>query len=214
MHVQTYSHPHTLQAYEEALVQDPEGVTDIGFYESKKEQYSRKNYLLAIPKLTAPDLVFVTRPNTGLSHFEMDIVDLRNNYRKLKDPQDAKLGWDSIYDQTEDSCIHGVHCKVQGCTQGGRKQTVKIVTGAVVPIFNAMEATIMRHRLVSKVLLHRTERTFVSSLSYKRLLLDQCYRKSLVRKLNFVLFESLYQSMIVNKKRDLLALGSRMLIIS
>lgn len=139
------------QAYEEALEQDPDNP-DLGFFEGRREQYSRKLYLLAIPKLTAPDLVFITRPNTGKSHIEMDLIDLRNNYRKIKDPQDAKAGWDSIYEQTGEHCIHGLNCKIAACSSGGRKQTVKLVTGAVVPIWNALESTIMKHRLeISKV---------------------------------------------------------------
>jgi hypothetical protein len=47
-----------------------DGQTDLGFYESRKDQYGRKNYLMAVPK-TRSAYVYVWRPNTGRSQFEV-----------------------------------------------------------------------------------------------------------------------------------------------
>lgn len=63
-------------------------------------------------QLSAPHLVFVTRPNTGRSHIEMDLGEVMGAYEKCDDPAEAESYWTVLYDETEDHCVHGPNCKV------------------------------------------------------------------------------------------------------
>ena len=135
-----------LELYEEALEEDEESRAS--FWSARREQYGHTNVLLALPKLTAPHLVYVTRPNTGRSPYEQDEDEIRHAYQRLKNPEDAREAWDSLYDKTEELCVHGPNCKVGAdCSSGSRRQIVGMVTGAVVPVFNALESTITRFRV-------------------------------------------------------------------
>jgi tetratricopeptide (TPR) repeat protein len=135
-----------LELYEEALEEDAESRAS--FWLARREQYGHTNVLLALPKLTAPHLVYVTRPNTGRSPYEQDEDEIRHAYQRLEDPEDAREAWDTLYDKTEEHCVHGPNCKVGAdCSSGSRRQIVGMVTGAVVPVFNALESTITRFRV-------------------------------------------------------------------
>jgi len=115
---------------------------------ARREQYGHTNVLLALPKLTAPHLVYVTRPNTRRSPYEQDEDEIRHAYQRLKNPEDAREAWDTLYDKIEELCVHGPTCKVGAdCSSGSRRQVVGVVTGAVVPVFNALESTITRFRV-------------------------------------------------------------------
>ena len=39
--------------------------------------------------------------STGKSNAEMETIDLRNSYRRLKDPSEAEEGWNVTYNLTE-----------------------------------------------------------------------------------------------------------------
>lgn len=135
-----------LELYEEALEKD--AGSSATFWLARREQYGHTNVLLALPKLTAPHLVYVTRPNTGRSPYEQDEDEIHQAYQRLRDPEDAREAWDTLYEKTEERCVHGANCKVGAdCGSGSRRQVVGMVTGAVVPVFNALESTITRFRV-------------------------------------------------------------------
>lgn len=82
-------------------------------------------------QLSAPHLVYVTRPNTGPSSIEKDLGEILNAYDKVEDPEEVEGYWDAIFEATEHHCMHGAGCKLGAdCTQGGRKQ-VCVCVGVV-----------------------------------------------------------------------------------
>ncbi|XP_066924417.1 uncharacterized protein [Clytia hemisphaerica] len=116
--------------------------TESGFYRSRREQYGKKLYLLAIQKQRMQHLFTVTRPNTGMSQFEEDRNDLFSKYEKIE-PEQAEEGWTEQYNNTKEHCIHGETCKHKGsCFIGSRISEVHLITGRILSILPALELTV------------------------------------------------------------------------
>ncbi|XP_047130991.1 uncharacterized protein LOC100210324 isoform X1 [Hydra vulgaris] len=114
------------------------------FYRSKREQYGKKLYLLAVQKDLSPHLFMVTRPNTGVSPFEEDKNDLLHKYEKIL-PAEAEEGWNEQYETTKYNCIHGKNCKFRGvCQIGTRIIEINLLTGCILTILPALEAVIVK----------------------------------------------------------------------
>ena len=118
--------------------------TENGFFRSKRDQYGKKLYLLAIQKTRSNHLYTVYRPNTGVSPFEEERNDLLHKYEKIK-PSDAEVGWMKEYENTKDHCIHGNSCKyAEGCQIGSRITKVHLLTGRILSILPALEMVVAK----------------------------------------------------------------------
>jgi hypothetical protein len=121
------------------------GCRGSGFYCSKREQYHRHLYLLALQKENSTHLFNITRPNTGRSLFEETKADLLSKY-VLVSSDKAEKGWKSQYEMTEKHCIHGAYCKNrESCLIGSRLTHIHLLSGGILPLLSLLESTLTRH---------------------------------------------------------------------
>ncbi|XP_057302346.1 uncharacterized protein LOC130636592 isoform X2 [Hydractinia symbiolongicarpus] len=115
-----------------------------GFYRSKRDQYGRKLYVLAIQKERSNHLFTVMRPNTGMSAFEEEKADLFHKYDRIE-PFDAEIGWTEQYERTRTGCIHGNKCKhITTCKIGSRITELHLLTGRILSILPSLEAVVAK----------------------------------------------------------------------
>ena len=117
-----------------------------GFYRSRKIMPGTGKHavLLAIQKPGAAGLYILTRPSTGESYFEMDDEELLSKYHTIS-PEKAQEEWDEIYESSSSQCSHGAFCQIPNCHVGRRLQTVTILSGSVIRIWDTLERVLTRH---------------------------------------------------------------------
>ena len=53
--------------------------------------------------------------------------------------------WSQEYEQALEHCLHGSHCQAgERCTIGKRKQPLFMITGALLPVWGAIQETVNR----------------------------------------------------------------------
>jgi len=118
--------------------------TQSGFYISKREQYGKKLYLLAIQKEQSNHLFTITRPNTGVSPFEEEKSDLFHKYEPIT-PAEVEQGWTEQYERTKDGCFHGDSCKSrQVCKIGSRISETNLLMGRILSILPVLESVVAK----------------------------------------------------------------------
>ncbi len=112
------------------------------FFRSKHTQVGKKkrNYLLAARKRFATNTFVVTRPSTGTSPFEMSGEDLFRVYTQLdmKDVRhvcELRREWTSAFLESDND------------DRGGRKLSVALLSGVVLPLWPALEQTVSQCRV-------------------------------------------------------------------
>ncbi|KAL4533952.1 hypothetical protein Ndes2526B_g07167 [Nannochloris sp. 'desiccata'] len=117
-----------------------------GFYRSRKIMPGTGKHavLLAMQKPGAVGLYVLTRPSTGESYFEMDDEELLSKYYTIS-PENAQVEWDGLYESSLSQCSHGALCQIPNCHVGKRLQTVTILSGSVIRIWDTLERVLMRH---------------------------------------------------------------------
>jgi hypothetical protein len=127
------------------LLEESPSHEDNGFYRSKREQFGRNLYLLALQKDTAPHLFHLIRPNTGRSYFEEKRGDLFHKYDRVTS-EEAEEGWRVEFDKTKDKCIHGDSCKAGGtCKIGSRLSHLHLLSGGVISLLSVLETALLSH---------------------------------------------------------------------
>jgi hypothetical protein len=130
-----------------------------GFYRSRKIMPGTGKHavLLAIQKPGAAGYFTLTRPNTGESFFEMDEDELRSKYSLSSSTNISQIQeeWDEMYQSSIHQCSHGWACQIQGCHVGKRLQSVTILSGSVIRIWDTLERVLMRHEFE----LNKSDRT-------------------------------------------------------
>ncbi|KAI8568822.1 hypothetical protein RHMOL_Rhmol02G0230100 [Rhododendron molle] len=124
---------------------DGSDLTNIGFYESRKEWMGRRHFLLAI-KGSASGLYKIVRPATGdtLSR-EMLSSELKEKYIKVSYLERARSGWEAEYEVSSKQCMHGPNCKLGNfCTVGRRLQEVNVLGGLILQIWGSIEKVISK----------------------------------------------------------------------
>ena len=120
-----------------------------GFYRMRRDMYGRAQVILACAKPGLVNTFAITRPNTGVSFFEMDAEELDRKYRRVPDEHlelELKPHWDLTYAMTERSCVHGAQCeRGPRCASGSRATRCCIVSGAVVPAWGVLERVLERN---------------------------------------------------------------------
>jgi hypothetical protein len=105
-----------------------------GFYRSKHlDIKTRKHlYLLAVAKMSSSTHFVITRPSTGTSPFEMDRGELLHKYVPMgpENMEEVEAGWRECFRVTDNS------------NTGSRKLKVALLSGAVLPIWPALESTV------------------------------------------------------------------------
>ncbi len=131
------------------------------FFRSKYVQVGKKkcNYLLAVRKRSTSNYFVVTRPSTGTSPFEMSGEDLFRVYTSLdmkddRDVDELRREWTSAFLESDND------------DRGGRKLNVALLSGVVLPLWPALEQTVMQCRV------HLTKAEQVDSLLYCPFLRD------------------------------------------
>ncbi len=111
------------------------------FFRSKHIQVGKKkrNYLLAVRKTSASNCYVVTRPSTGTSPFEMHEEDLFRVYTPLDMKDDRHVDelrreWTSVFLESDND------------NRGGRKISVALLSGVVLPLWPALEQTVSQCR--------------------------------------------------------------------
>ncbi|KAE9452281.1 hypothetical protein C3L33_15814, partial [Rhododendron williamsianum] len=129
---------------------DGSDLTNIGFYESRKEWMGRRHFLLAIKgwnaESSASGLYKIFRPATGdtLSR-EMLLSELREKYIKVSYLERARSGWEAEYEVSSKQCMHGPNCKLGNfCTVGRRLQEVNVLGGLILQIWGSIEKVISK----------------------------------------------------------------------
>ncbi|CAM9618424.1 unnamed protein product [Scytosiphon promiscuus] len=116
----------------------PKAPQGTGFYRSRHTDISsqRKLVLLAVRKAKHNRLMVITRPNTGTSGYEMDLQELREKYDKVSDEEKATAtmqhAWTLAYN-TSDGADY----------RGSRKVTLGLLSGSVLPLWSALEKTVV-----------------------------------------------------------------------
>ncbi len=110
-------------------------------FSSKHAQVGKKkcNYLLAVRKRSATNYFVVTRPSTGTSPFEMSVEDLFRVYTQLDMKDDRHVDelrreWTSAFLESDND------------DRGGRKLSVALLSGVVLPLWPALEQTVSQCR--------------------------------------------------------------------
>ncbi len=111
------------------------------FFRSKQAQVGKKkpNYLLAVRKRFSNNSFVVTRPSTGTSPFEKSGEDLFHVYTRLdmKDEhhvEELRREWTSAFLESDND------------DRGGRKLSVVLLSGVVLPLWPALEQTVTQCR--------------------------------------------------------------------
>eukprot|EP00798_Chlamydomonas_sp_ICE-L_P028197 gene28197-31293_t len=91
----------------------------------------------------------ITKPNTGVSYFEMDRDDLYSRYERVpQDSPDLEMDWEATYERSLTQCMHGTECKMgMSCAAGRRITQATILSGSVVRIWGTLEQVLLRHEL-------------------------------------------------------------------
>eukprot|EP00752_Nemacystus_decipiens_P009068 g8096.t1 len=112
-----------------------------GFYRSRHTDITtqRKLVLLAVRKAKHNRLMVITRPNTGTSGYEMDLQELREKYDRVPDEEQAtamvKHAWSQAYDFSDGADY-----------RGSRKVSLGLLSGSVLPLWAALEKTVVACR--------------------------------------------------------------------
>ncbi|XP_027062492.2 protein FORGETTER 1 isoform X1 [Coffea arabica] len=124
--------------------QDGCGLTNNGFYESKREWLGRRHFLLALEG-SASGLYKIFRPAVGEALREMPLTELKDKYRKISSSEKACTGWEDEYDVSSKQCMHGPNCKLGSfCTVGRRLQEVNVLGGLILPIWGTIEKALSK----------------------------------------------------------------------
>ena len=109
----------------------------------------QKGQLLLMAVRKSRDLVFVTRPNSGRSPFEMTRHELHSKYVRVErgeKTENCRAAWQHTYNACERRCIHGPDCKSGGgCTVGQRKADVALLSGAILPVWTPILKVVRDH---------------------------------------------------------------------
>ncbi|KAH7839686.1 hypothetical protein Vadar_007346 [Vaccinium darrowii] len=127
---------------------DGSDLTNIGFYESRKDWKGTRHFLLAI-KGSVSGLYKIFRPATGEAR-EMHITELKGKYRKVSRLEKACSGWKAAYEVSSKQCMHGPNCKHGNfCTVGRRLLEVNVLGGLILPIWGSIEKALSKQALES-----------------------------------------------------------------
>eukprot|EP01004_Peranema_trichophorum_P004276 NODE_320_length_2964_cov_43.202746_g276_i0.p1 GENE.NODE_320_length_2964_cov_43.202746_g276_i0~~NODE_320_length_2964_cov_43.202746_g276_i0.p1 ORF type:complete len:742 (-),score=180.79 NODE_320_length_2964_cov_43.202746_g276_i0:62-2287(-) len=114
-----------------------------GFYRSKKAIYGRHMYVLALQSANGKDVI-VYRPNTGVSQLHESVSDFLLKYANIQEDE-AYDGWQSQYDESLTTCLHGKQCQSKDtCMIGLRTTRVDILCGSVCPLWGTLQQIIDR----------------------------------------------------------------------
>ncbi|KAL5978725.1 udp-glycosyltransferase [Asimina triloba] len=103
----------------------PENTPD-GFYESRREWFGRRHFLLAYEG-------------------EMPSSALKSKYRKVSSLDKARKGWEEEYEESSKQCMHGPKCKLGNyCTVGRRLQEVNVLGGLILPVWGTIEKALSK----------------------------------------------------------------------
>eukprot|EP00878_Enallax_costatus_P008787 GHUV01009185.1.p1 GENE.GHUV01009185.1~~GHUV01009185.1.p1 ORF type:complete len:511 (+),score=160.84 GHUV01009185.1:201-1733(+) len=90
----------------------------------------------------------VRRPNNQWLRLELTRRECLERYRKLNNIERAQQLWEFWYKHFEKGCIHGYQCsrRCEGheCNVGGRKHELKMIGGAVLPIWKVLHEITMK----------------------------------------------------------------------
>ncbi|KAK9833324.1 hypothetical protein WJX81_006479 [Elliptochloris bilobata] len=127
-----------------------------GFYTSRHNMFGRSMTVLALQRPGGTNYFCVLRPNTGESYFDMERDELRSKYQPMKRPEDARGGWEEVYQSSLHACMHGTNCNQGPTCQVGRRLTrVTILTGSIVRVWGSLERVLERYQ----GMLSRSDRT-------------------------------------------------------
>ncbi|CAN0020567.1 unnamed protein product [Pylaiella littoralis] len=122
----------------ESAPKPPKGT---GFYRSRHTDITsqKKLVLLAVRKAKHNRHMVITRPNTGTSGYEMDLQELREKYDRMPDDEQAtaaaQYDWSQAYDSSNGADY-----------RGSRKVTLGLLSGSVLPLWSALEKTVVACR--------------------------------------------------------------------
>lgn len=126
------------------------GDDSSGFYISQRPFFGHHLCLLALEKPGSGGAAYsVTRPNTGLSYFDMERAELLQKYRRSSRPEeDVRELWEEAFQRSLGACMHGHYCQTLDCSAGRRLSQVTVLSGTVVRIWGVLESVLEKHGAV------------------------------------------------------------------